>query len=233
MKLLSKRLQKRILSPVCRWVAPVFLKGIYGTSRIRVENEEYRRDLEQEDQNFVLAFWHGQMLPLLSYFQGAGLYTFISPHRDGEYVARALEGMGNHCVRTSLRDRSIRALGEALKLTREGESLAITPDGPLGPAFEAKPGVIKLSEKVECPILPVVGLSSRCRFLESWDRFCLPYPFGEIVVRMLPPVRFWETSQSMEEKQSELQSTLNQATSKLAKELLPDPGDYLEDGPAA
>lgn len=225
--MLSKNLQKTAFGFLSRWLAPSLLKGIYRSSRIQVEGREHFDGLQNRGSNYILAFWHGQMLPLLSFFQGRGLYTFISPHRDGEYIARALEGMGNHCVRTSLRDQRLKALGRAIKLTKAGESLAVTPDGPIGPGFQAKPGIVKLSEKVEVPILPAVALPSRAKFFSSWDHFCLPLPLGKIQVRFQSPMKYWEQSLDLSEKQDHLQNLLNTASRDLAEEVLPDPEEYM------
>lgn len=219
-------LKRRVLNGLTRYVAPSVMRAIYRSNTLLVENEEIINGLINRGQNYILAFWHGQMLPLLSFFRGRGLYTFISPHRDGEYIARTLQGLGNYCVRTSLRDRRIRALGQALKLTREGNSLALTPDGPLGPAFQAKSGILKLSEKLEVPILPAVGLPSRPIFFSSWDRFCFPLPLGTIQIRFCPTFSPWRSKRSIEQKQLRLQQILNDASYELARDVLPESNGY-------
>ncbi len=215
----KKDIERRIFGFLSRWLAPPLLKLLKFSNRLQAINEKYPLRLEEEQENFILAFWHGQMLPLLFYFGPAGFHTFISPHRDGEYIARALEGMGHYSLRTSLRDRRLRAVAQALKLAREGESLVITPDGPVGPRCRAKPGIIQLSERAQIPILPAAGLAAPGRYFSSWDRFCLPYPFGEVVVSFSEPLRFWEQQRPLEEKQQELERIMNNLTGECREKL--------------
>jgi lysophospholipid acyltransferase (LPLAT)-like uncharacterized protein len=58
---------------------------------------------------------------------------------------------------------------------------AITPDGPKGPRYEAKKGIVELARLANKMILPVTYSSSKKRVIQSWDRFLLPYPFSRIV----------------------------------------------------
>lgn len=226
--MIPKPWQRSVFGWLSRWVAPHMIRALRSSSHLEVQGEVNLTRLTGADQNFILAFWHGQMIPLVFYFEGAGYYTFISPHRDGEYIARALKGLGHHALRTSLRDRRIRALGEALKLARRGETLVVTPDGPIGPRFRAKPGIVRLSEKTKLPILPVAGLAGRARFLSSWDRFCLPLPLGEVRIRFGAPLRYWQRDSTLEAKTEALQERLNRLTREVAR-VLPRPERYLDD----
>lgn len=224
---MNKKMERLVFGFLSRWLAPPLLRALRASNRMVVEGEQFHRELVQEDQNFILAFWHGQMLPLLFYFREGGFYTFISPHRDGEYIARALEGMGHHSLRTSLRDRRLRALARALRLARDGHTLVVTPDGPVGPRFEAKAGIVRLSEKTELPILPAAAMASRARFFSSWDRFVMPLPLGTIRVVFDEPIRLWETDRTMEQKQDHIERVLNRLTRR-AVEVLPQPSKYVD-----
>ncbi len=217
--MVKKDIERRFFGFLSRWFAPPLLKLLKASCKLKVNNETFPGQLLENNENFILAFWHGQMLPLLFYFGPAGFYTFISPHRDGEYIARALEGMGHYSLRTSLRDRRLRAVAEALKLAREGETLVVTPDGPVGPRCRAKPGIIQLSERARIPIIPSAGLAASGRYFSSWDRFCLPYPFGRIAVEFSEPLRFWEKDLPLEKKQKELENIMNGLTSSCVKRL--------------
>lgn len=222
-----KQTRTRILAALSGTVAPVLLRILRDSNRIEVQHVEPYERFRNRGQNFIIAFWHGQMLPILFYIRTGGYYTFISPHRDGEYIARALEGMGHHALRTSLRDRRLRALGEALKLAREGETLAVTPDGPRGPRYRAKDGIVKLSRKTDLPILPVAGVSGRAHVFSSWDRFCMPLPLGTIHVRFGDPL-FPDETNDIERDRRRLEERLNRI-SREAGEGLPGLDEYLEE----
>ena len=71
----------------------------------------------------------------------------------------------------------------------EGLDLAITPDGPRGPAGTVKRGIFYLSEKSGAPIVPVAAWASRVRRLSSWDRFAVPLPFTRVVIVYGDPIK--------------------------------------------
>lgn len=189
MRLLSKSTQRTVFGALSHWLSPLVLGGLRATNRLHVTGRERVDSLERADQNFILALWHGHMLPLLFAFWREGYHCFISPHRDGEYIARAVEALDHHTIRTSLRDRRVKSLVKAFRVARRGGKMAITVDGPVGPAFEVKPGVIHLAAKAKLPVVPIAGLASRAVFASSWDHFCVPLPLGEVHVRIGEPHR--------------------------------------------
>jgi hypothetical protein len=67
---------------------------------------------------------------------------------------------------------------ELVRLGRKNSDMAITPDGPRGPAEVVKPGVAHVARLTGRPILPLSFASSRFKRFNSWDRFLLPYPFS-------------------------------------------------------
>jgi lysophospholipid acyltransferase (LPLAT)-like uncharacterized protein len=75
-----------------------------------------------------------------------------------------------------------------LRLAGEGRSLAITPDGPRGPAGVVKPGLVYLASRAGVPVLPVAAACARAWRLHSWDRFTIPLPFARVVVGYGAPV---------------------------------------------
>jgi lysophospholipid acyltransferase (LPLAT)-like uncharacterized protein len=193
-------------------VAPPLLKLLTGSQEYHVENQHHLEEVSGRSQNFILAFWHGQMLPTLfyftrSFFDQSTFYTFISPHRDGEYITRAADGLGINALRTSLRDRRLEALKKVFKIVRQGKNLAVTPDGPIGPAFEAKTGIVRLSRRFGMPVLPVAALPSSAKIFDSWDHFVLPYPCGRVEVEFAEPMKF-DSDRSDSEVARELESTL-------------------------
>ncbi|MFB6356594.1 MAG: lysophospholipid acyltransferase family protein [bacterium] len=226
--ILNNKQQRLVGGFLCRWLAPPILLALYRSRELNVQNREPYDQVVGGNRPFILAFWHGQMLPLLNFFRNHGLYTFISPHRDGEYISRVLEGLGNCSIRTSLRDMRLSALKQAIRLVREGESLAITPDGPVGPAFQAKPGIIKVSKRLEIPILPVAGMAGHQKILESWDRFVFPLPLGATWMRFGEMVEPWKASKTEEEQTRELEYTLNTLTEKVSRQALGRPDQYLQ-----
>ncbi|GEM_PF-498591 len=227
----KKKIEEKTFSFLARWAAPPLLKTIRLTCSFEEINRE-NLDLFYPGENFILSFWHGHILPMAHYFLNSGFYTFVSPHRDGEYVARMMDGMGQNYLRTSLRDLSISALVRGLKLARQGETLAITPDGPVGPRFQVKPGIIGISERTKLPILPAAGLPTRAHFFSSWDRFCFPYPFAEIKMIFGDPLWPWEMEGDDEQRARVLENRMLKITRELAEDCSV-PADYFTEAEAS
>ena len=66
--------------------------------------------------------------------------VLISEHRDGEMVARAAESLGYGLIRGSTTRGADRALISLVRELQAGREVAITPDGPKGPAEKFAPG---------------------------------------------------------------------------------------------
>ncbi len=66
-----------------------------------------------------------------------------------------------------------------LKYIRANEYVAITPDGPRGPAMRASTGIISTARLSGAPIVPITYATRRRRLMQTWDRFHLPLPFSE------------------------------------------------------
>lgn len=156
------------------------------TWRFRVRDDAEVRRLRAERQPIVFALWHGQMLPLLYHHRGEGVSVLISEHGDGEIIARIATRLGFRTVRGSTSRGAARALLGLVRELEDGHDLAITPDGPRGPAKSFAPGPLIVAQRSGAPIIPaVVNVKSAWR-LKSWDRFMIPKPFTTITVAYGP-----------------------------------------------
>lgn len=90
----------------------------------------------------------------------------ISRHRDGEFIARVVSFFGIGTVRGSYRKGSVSSLREILHDLRKNIDVAITPDGPKGPRYEVKTGIVELARLSHKPLLPVsYGASKKKLFI--------------------------------------------------------------------
>lgn len=152
------------------------------TWRYRVRNGDVITELRAKSQPFIFAFWHGQMLPLLWHHRGEGVYVVISSHRDGEIVARAAEYLRYNTIRGSSSRGAARALLGIVRELEEGHEVAVTPDGPRGPARKFASGALIASQRTSAPIVGIGVSARRAWRLESWDRFMIPKPFTRVDV---------------------------------------------------
>jgi lysophospholipid acyltransferase (LPLAT)-like uncharacterized protein len=138
-----------------------------------------------DNESFVLAFWHGDLLlqPLnYKQFKKQGiLKAIISEHRDGEAIKKVVKYLGNWGALSGSSTRGgAKALIGAIKAIKNKIDIAITPDGPQGPIHTIADGIVLLAQKTNKKILCCSSKPSKYWQLNSWDRFKIPQPFGII-----------------------------------------------------
>ena len=106
----------------------------------------------------------------------------ISEHGDGEIIARIAESLGYRTVRGSTSRGAARALIELAREVEDGHDLAITPDGPRGPAKSVAPGVAVVANRSAAPVIGAAVFAPSAWRLKSWDRFLIPRPFARVSI---------------------------------------------------
>jgi lysophospholipid acyltransferase (LPLAT)-like uncharacterized protein len=163
-------------------IAPVVMRLLAATWRVRVYNTGSFRTQRANQKPFIFSLWHGQMLPLLLQHRGERVTILISEHRDGELITQVAERLGLRAVRGSTTRGASRALLAMTRLLSEGAELAITPDGPRGPARTFAPGALIVAQRSGMPIIPIGVHASRAWRLRSWDAFLIPKPFATVCI---------------------------------------------------
>ncbi len=197
--------------PLAYWA----IRLIFLTMRIEYVNDGPCRKHLGEGGNIILAFWHGQLLMMpFSYFGTRGITILVSHHSDGELIARTVSRFGIHSVRGSTTRGWFGGFKAMLKRAREGGDIAITPDGPRGPARVAQTGVIQLASKTGLPIIPVAFAASKKKVFKSWDSFMAPRLFSRGAFVYADPIFVKKRldSAATEAAAEALQKTLNGLT---------------------
>lgn len=187
-----------------KWIVRIgepLLKLLSMTWRFRVEHAEHWQRLHDAGKPFLLALWHGHLLPLCWERREAGMSVMISENKDGEIIARITERWGYRPVRGSTSRGAGRALLGMIRDLQAGREFAITPDGPRGPAGVAQAGALLASQRSGVPIVPMRADCDRAWHLGGWDRFMIPKPFARVVVTYGEP---WVATGTDEASQLEL-----------------------------
>lgn len=158
------------------------------TWRTRFVNAEVVEDLRRRRQPFVHVLWHGQLLPLVWAHRGRGIAVMVSEHRDGEIIARVAESLGLRTIRGSTSRGAARALLGACQAIESGRDVAVTVDGPRGPAGSVAPGALVIAQRTGAPMVPTSVSASQSWRLRSWDRFMIPKPFARVIVTYGAPL---------------------------------------------
>ncbi|MBI4063649.1 MAG: lysophospholipid acyltransferase family protein [Elusimicrobia bacterium] len=181
------------------------------TSRVRWIGREFEQDLIRRKIPAIYAFWHGRQAMLLYYHKGKDISILISPSKDGEIVARIAACYGIPSVRGSSRKKPAEGLIRLVRVIKRGGHIAITPDGPLGPAQSVKQGVLYLAQALGVPILPLTSSYARKVVFKSWDRFNFPFPFNRAVVAYGSPI-YVKKEEDFGRKTEELKQVLDNLT---------------------
>lgn len=131
----------------------------------------------------IVAFWHGQMLPVWYYFaKQNNKSALVSSSKDGEALCAILTLWNYNLIRGSSSKGGSEALEELTIFAKQGIVL-ITPDGPRGPIYKMKPGALVAASRARVPLfLAQVKIHSKWIFKKSWDKFQFPKPFSTIEI---------------------------------------------------
>ncbi|KAF0220705.1 MAG: hypothetical protein FD174_1029 [Geobacteraceae bacterium] len=190
MKNLLRKIKNRLAGGLLPKLIFAVVRLLYATMRTRVVGGEIPQSFHDRGEGTINVFWHGRLLMLPFFYKGKGLHVLISSHGDGEIIANVMRLFGFHPVRGSSSKGGKEALHELMRLARENRDLAITPDGPRGPAEVVKPGVAQLARITGRPVITLAFSSSRGKRFSSWDRFLVPYPFSRGVFVWGEPLHY-------------------------------------------
>lgn len=155
------------------------------TVRIRF-SPEMKKMLNDHKGSGIIAFWHQNLFLIWKINEqlksNLPMYGLISPSNDGAWLSALFHIFHIRNVRGS----SHRGGKSALKILQEklkkGANVAITPDGPRGPAKHLKRGVPMLALQTNTDIVLINMHFSRCWKLRTWDNFIIPKPFSKVFV---------------------------------------------------
>ena len=200
------------------WLASLAWKALRLTLRRRRQGFEAVGALVGGDQRFILAFWHRRlvMMPLSYPFkrrnpegERRGVAILSSDSKDGEISSAVARHLGIHAVRGSAsHGGGAQGLTKMIRAVRDGWDLGVTPDGPRGPCFEAKPGTIAVARITGAWVVPVSVAYSKVWKLKSWDRMLIPKPFSSVAVLYGEPFRVPERIEDDAPYTQSLQETL-------------------------
>jgi lysophospholipid acyltransferase (LPLAT)-like uncharacterized protein len=182
-----------ILRRFAPYLAYLYVSFVGLTSRLRWLGLEHleaaRRGQGRANGPVVYAFWHQRQVFFTWTHRGAHVKILVSRSADGEIIAQTMRLSRIHSCRGSSSRGAVAGARELLGALDEGFDVAVTCDGPKGPAREVKAGILYLAQKTGLPIIPIASATSRrLEFARSWDRFQVPLPFSRAVVVHGPAV---------------------------------------------
>ena len=203
---MKTELKAFLLSLLGRWVFQL----LFFLNKVSVTGEENLLKLIKSGKPIMLCVWHGRLLfPSWYIRHHTTLHIISSRHADSEILAHILRKWGYGLIRGSTNKGGMNVIKEMTKIFSKGGMIAVTNDGPKGPARIAKSGSIGLAIKNNVKIISVTGSATKYWQIKSWDRFMLPRPFGKIQIVVSAPMDITEQLSTSEEEVRFLSEFIN------------------------
>jgi lysophospholipid acyltransferase (LPLAT)-like uncharacterized protein len=169
------------------WPVAMLVRLWSRTITIEVD-ELFLKILKQNEKSpTVFIFWHNLLFlageKYRRFRHKRKLFGLISASNDGAWLVAFLENLGIGAIRGSSSFQGSQAFKQLLEKLQEGYDVAITPDGPRGPRYQLKEGVVKLLELSNAPFVMMGCKLNGYWRLNSWDGFLLPKPFSKVRVQ--------------------------------------------------
>jgi len=164
-------------------------KFICFSIRWKCYDEDQKSNVINNKDQYIFCCWHNRL------FLGPHLLprnriinALQSSHSDGMITSIAFKYLGMNVILGSSMKGGMQAFRKMVKCIKNGESIAITPDGPKGPKETVKEGVIKLAQITGIPIVPLVWSTKKFKIIDSWDNFVIPFPFSKGIYTFGKPI---------------------------------------------
>ena len=166
-------------------IAAAILHVWFSTCRVKIIRPDIHQRYVHGKVKGVGATWHRGAIFLVWFFRKAHPMVMFSLSRDGELMARFAEKLGIIAARGSSSRGGREALQTMLKFLSgpSPRKTATVLDGPRGPRFVAKRGMIVLAKEAGVPLLPIMASAHPAVTLKkTWDKTMIPLPFSRVTV---------------------------------------------------
>jgi len=161
------------------------------------------------NENAVYVSWHNKIVPITVILNKLEKKAALaSASKDGELISVPLERFGYKVIRGSSGRDGVKGLLQMVKYLKEGYVVGTPVDGPKGPVYKVKPGMLYLAQKSGKPIIPIGAASkSKWVFAKTWDKIEIPKPFSKIVCILGEPI-YVEKDEDLREVAQEVEEIL-------------------------
>lgn len=180
------KIKRRLLPPLIATIGKYGMRLLLRTCRLEIIGlPEFIETAKISP--CILALWHNRLAAVpevMHRFANQFSYTaFISKSRDGEPLARLTESYSIGKVLRVPHNTRHHALSQMIHLLKARHSiLIITPDGPRGPRYSVKPGIIAAARQADACIIPFSWHASKAWKLKTWDQMLIPKPFSTLKI---------------------------------------------------
>lgn len=183
-----RKVKKKVLRKLGKVLTGPLVNILCKTLRIKEQNKESLNTLLRNNDKVVFTFWHGTMLLPWFILRKYSPSAIVSSSKDGDLLQNVLRQWKYKVKRGSSSKGGKEVLEELIEEAKNGNHIAITPDGPRGPEKIMKAGAAVIAKKSTRPIV-LIGVGHKNKIiLKSWDNFEIPYFFSKVVVKYSQPI---------------------------------------------
>ena len=189
---LRKRIeQSEFLAALLGGLAGRYLAFCNRTTKWHIEGLEELQETLAEGP-VLLVMWHSRsIMGALHWPVADGPLSSLYDSSPIGRVSGALQRrVGLQPMEMSRKLSNRAASRTILKRVKEGVSIGMTGDGPLGPALALKDAPLDWARATGMPVFAYAFATTKGRRLKSWDQMLLPHPYGRgaCVFRRYPGV---------------------------------------------
>ncbi len=201
-----------IKSKIYSFFGRLLLSTLFRLNKYVVSGEEHLIQAIKSGKPIMLCSWHGRLTYASYYLFRSKVHPWAiaSKHFDAEIMAGIIQKWGFRLIRGSSSrggKEVVRKMDEIFQT--KNNIIALTNDGPRGPAKIAKPGSISIAKKHDAIIISISGTSTKYWELKSWDKFRLPKPFGFVKISIAPPLNYNQQTKTLEDDSKLVSNYLN------------------------
>ena len=183
------RISNRYIASLLSCLVVCVLRIILFTCRVRYINRNYIDEYLLGNRKVVVTTWHRCAVYLLIKYGFVHPMVLFSSSKDGDLLADFARKVGVIPARGSSTRGGKEGSEQMVEfLHAGGRVVATVADGPQGPAFRAKPGLVRIAQKSGVHLMPMTWSADRVwMFVKAWDKMIIPKPFSKIVIYASEP----------------------------------------------
>ena len=209
--MIKQLIRSRIGNALVGWTAGIIIAVLMLTIRWRAYQDQDISNILHAQEGVVLVFWHERLIAMPYLWpQPFPLFALQSPHPDGRMMSHAIGCFGIKTVWGSSNRSPLSGLRGLKRVLDNGDSVAITPDGPRGPARIMAAGPVSIAQMAGKAIVPMCWSVDRYWRATGWDRLIIPKPFarGQFIMGRPIIVRKMHKS-ALEDTRIAIETTMN------------------------
>ncbi len=164
------------------WLGAKLIQGFCGTYQENVFGKELFDDMSRTSRKIMVSCWHRGIIFYGYFFRGLKAGTIGSLSKDAEIAAAIFERLGIVVFKGSSTRGGHAALNAITDYINSGNYGGFNPDGPVGPQYVSKPGMVQIAARTGAPIIPFAWDAEPSWEFNTWDKMMLPKPFSRLCI---------------------------------------------------